>query len=96
MFLPDIWTISCHFSLLQQIKNRSHFFLDAFTRHNYSRNRGKFPDLVFSNFTCLSIIHDVHLLVFRNTSHPTFTTDVQLRIRKKIGLLIFLSEILLW
>jgi hypothetical protein len=81
MFLLETWTVFCHSSLLHQIEGRSNFFLDAFTRH-ISRKRAKFLDLVFSNFTCLSIIHDVHLLVSPNTPRPTFIIEVQLHIRK--------------
>jgi len=85
MFLLETWTVFCHSALLQQIEGRSNFFLDAFTRHIYSRNRTKFFDFVFSNFTCLSIIHDVHLLVSPDTSRPTFIIEVQLHIRKSNG-----------
>ena len=76
--LLETWGISCHFSLLQQIEGRSHFSLDALTRHNYSSIRANFFGLVFPNFTCLSIIHDVHLLVSPDTSHLTFISEVQL------------------
>jgi hypothetical protein len=92
MFLLETWNVLCHSSLLQQIEGRSNYFLDAFTRHIYTRNRSKFLDLVFSYFTCLSVIHDVHLLVSPDTSHPTFIIKVQLRIKNQTGLLIFLSE----
>jgi len=54
----------------------------GFSQHNYSCNSGNVLDLVFSNFTDVSVNYDIHVLVSPDTYHPPFVTEVQIPIRK--------------
>ena len=52
------------------------------SQHNYSHNSGNLLDLVFYNFTNVSVNYDIHVLVSPDTYHLPFVTEVQLPIRK--------------
>jgi hypothetical protein len=76
------WSISCNFSLLQQIGGQSHISctcLRELSQHNYFRDSGNLLDLVFSNFTDLFVIYDVHVLASPDIYLPP---EVRFRIRK--------------